>query len=177
MSSRKSFVRLAALSAALLLGGTLAAAAMATQPKPMHENIIETLQQAGNFNTLLEAIDAAGMTGTLSQSGHFTLFAPNDEAFAKLPPGTLENLLKPENKAELVNLLRYHTAMREYRTKAFAKVHGRRHRVKTLDGNYLNVNATPDGAVVNGAKLIKGDILASNGVIHEIDTVLIPPTR
>ncbi len=126
---------------------------------------------AGNpdFSTLVAAVKAAGLVDTLSGAGPFTIFAPTNEAFAKLPKGTVEELLKPENKAKLTGILTYHVVA--------AKVMAadvKTGMVKTVQGGELNVKASAEGVMVNDAKVVKTDIVGSNGVIHVIDTVLMP---
>lgn len=134
-------------------------------------DIVDTAVAAGSFNTLVTAIKAAGLVGTLKSKGPYTVFAPNDIAFAKLPPGTVEALLK--NKAKLATILKYHVV--PGRVKA-ADIAGKSLKVKTAAGLPVNVDGTM-GVKVNNANVIQPDIEASNGVIHVIDTVLLPPTR
>jgi uncharacterized surface protein with fasciclin (FAS1) repeats len=125
---------------------------------------------AGQFNTLVTAVKAAGLVDALKGPGPFTVFAPTDAAFAKLPTGTLENLLKPENKEKLKTILMYHVAAGAVHARDVVKLHT----VQTLNGGILKINATAGGVMINGARVIKTDIAASNGVIHVIDTVLLP---
>jgi uncharacterized surface protein with fasciclin (FAS1) repeats len=132
-------------------------------------DIVDTAVAAGSFNTLVTAVKAAGLVGTLKSKGPYTVFAPNDAAFAKLPPGTVESLLK--NKAKLATILKYHVV--PGRVKA-ADVAGKKLKVKTAAGLPVNVDGTM-GVKVNDANVIQADIEASNGVIHVIDTVLLPP--
>jgi uncharacterized surface protein with fasciclin (FAS1) repeats len=154
----RSLVAGAALVAALL-GPTLARAA----------DIVDTAVAAGSFKTLVTAVKAAGLVKTLKGKGPYTVFAPNDAAFAKLPPGTVESLLK--NKAKLATILKYHVV--PGRVKA-ADVAGKSLKVKTAAGLPVNVDGT-FGVRVNDAHVVQPDIEASNGVIHVIDTVLLPP--
>jgi len=154
----RSLVAGAAL-AATLLGPTFARAA----------DIVDTAVAAGSFNTLVTAVKAAGLVKTLKGKGPYTVFAPNDAAFAKLPPGTVESLLK--NKAKLATILKYHVV--PGRVKA-ADVAGKSLQVKTAAGLPVNVEGT-FGVRVNDAHVIQPDIEASNGVIHVVDTVLLPP--
>lgn len=144
---------------ATLLGPTMARAA----------DIVDTAVAAGSFNTLVTAVKAAGLVKTLKGKGPYTVFAPNDAAFAKLPPGTVESLLK--NKAKLATILKYHVV--PGRVKA-ADVAGKSLTVKTAAGLPVNVDGT-FGVRVNDAHVIQPDIQASNGIIHVIDTVLLPP--
>ena len=125
---------------------------------------------AGHFNTLVAAVKAAGLVDALKAPGPFTVFAPTDEAFAKLPPGTLENLLKPENKAQLQRILTYHVVAGQVVAKDVVKLHS----VKTLEGASLAIQAADGGVMVSNAHVTKTDIAASNGVIHVIDKVLLP---
>jgi uncharacterized surface protein with fasciclin (FAS1) repeats len=133
-------------------------------------DIVETASSAGQFNTLVAAVKAAGLTDTLKSDGPFTVFAPTDEAFAKLPEGTVENLLKPENKDQLVAILTYHVVSGKIMSGDIA---GQKAMVATVEGSKLDVDAT-DGVRVDEAMVVAADIEASNGVIHVIDTVVIP---
>ena len=134
-------------------------------------NIVETAVAAGQFKTLAAALEAAGLIDALTGKGPFTVFAPTDEAFAKLPAGTLESLLKPENKEKLKSILLYHVVAGNVTAKQVTKLNGRT--VKTLEGGSIKVS-TMDGVTVDDARVTKTDIQASNGVIHVIDTVLMP---
>ncbi len=125
---------------------------------------------SGHFNTLVAAVKAAGLVDVLKGPGPFTVFAPTDEAFAKLPAGTLESLLKPENKEKLKSILTYHVVS----GKVMAKDVVRLNSAKTVEGESVNIMAGPGGVMINNAHVIKTDIGASNGVIHVIDTVLLP---
>ena len=125
---------------------------------------------AGHFNTLVAAVKAAGLVDTLKGPGPFTVFAPTDEAFAKLPPGTLEDLLKPENKDRLQKILAYHVVAGQVMAKDVVKLDS----AKTLDGGSIPIHAADGGVMVGNAHVTKTDISASNGVIHVIDTVLLP---
>ena len=157
-------IRLAAAAAVampLALGAGLAQA----------KDIIETAASAGSFKTLVAAIEAAGLEDTLKGAGPFTVFAPTDEAFAKLPSGTVEMLLKPENKDQLVQLLSYHVVPGKVMSDDIA---GQKTEAKTVEGSSLEVDATKDTVMVDDAKVVKADIAADNGVIHVIDTVVMP---
>jgi uncharacterized surface protein with fasciclin (FAS1) repeats len=125
---------------------------------------------AGHFNTLVAAVKAAGLVDTLKGPGPFTVFAPTDEAFAKLPPGTVENLLKPENKERLQRILTYHVVAGQVTAKDVVKLDS----AKTLEGGSLTIHAGEGGVMVGNAHVTKTDIAASNGVIHVIDQVLLP---
>jgi uncharacterized surface protein with fasciclin (FAS1) repeats len=135
-----------------------------------NKDIIDTAANAGQFETLVTAVKAAGLLDTLKGNGPFTVFAPTDEAFAKLPKGTVENLLKPENKEKLVAILTYHVVPGKVMSGDIA---GKKADVETVEGSKLSVNAT-SGVMVDNAKVTKADIAASNGVIHVIDTVVMP---
>src|SRR6187399_1238998 len=132
------------------------------------KNIIENAVNSKDHTTLVAAVKAAGLVETLSGSGPFTVFAPTNEAFAKLPKGTVEDLLKPENKEKLTAILTYHVVSGKVMA-ADVKAG----KVKTVQGGDL-VIATDGGVTVNGAKVVKTDIVGSNGVIHVIDTVILP---
>jgi uncharacterized surface protein with fasciclin (FAS1) repeats len=133
------------------------------------KDIVDTAVAAGSFNTLVAAVKAAGLVDTLKGAGPFTVFAPTDDAFAKLPQGTLEELLKPENKQKLAGILTYHVLAGKVMA-ADVKTS----MAKTVNGKELNIKAGADGVTVNGAKVVKTDIATSNGVIHVIDTVVLP---
>ncbi len=125
---------------------------------------------AGKFNTLVAAVKAAGLVDTLKGPGPFTVFAPTDEAFAKLPEGVLENLLKPENKAKLQSVLTYHVVPGKVMSRDAVKLNS----AKTAQGSSINIKAMDNGLMVNDAHVVKADIEASNGVIHVIDKVILP---
>ncbi len=133
-------------------------------------DIVDTAVEAGQFNTLVAAVEAADLVETLKGDGPFTVFAPTDEAFAKLPEGTLEDLLKPENKDKLVAILTYHVVPGKIMS---GDVAGKTAEVATVQGGKLAVDAM-DGVKVDSAEVIKADIETSNGVIHVIDTVVLP---
>lgn len=134
------------------------------------KDIVDVAASAGKFNTLVSAIKAAGLVDTLKGDGPFTVFAPTDEAFAKLPAETLENLLKPENKDQLVKILTYHVVPSKIMSK---DILGKKADVASVEGSKISVDAT-DGVTVDGAKVVTADVAASNGVIHIIDTVIMP---
>lgn len=133
-------------------------------------DIVDTASSAGNFNTLVTAIKAAGLVDTLKGPGPFTVFAPTDDAFAKLPAGTLDNLLKPENKKQLTSILTYHVVPGKVMSKDLA---GKKMMAKTAEGSEVTIDGT-SGVKVDKATVTKADINASNGVIHVVDTVLMP---
>lgn len=145
------------------------ALALAVASKAAAADIVDTAV-AGHFNTLVAAVKAAGLVDTLKGPGPFTVFAPTDEAFAKLPPGTLESLLKPENKEKLQKILTYHVVAGHVMAADVVKLHA----AKTVEGGSLTIKTAGGGVTVNNARVIKTDIAASNGVIHVIDTVLLP---
>ena len=136
-------------------------------------DIVDTAVAAGSFKTLVAAAQAAGLVDALKGDGPLTVFAPTDEAFAALPAGTVEDLLKPENKGKLAAILKYHVvAGRVYSSDALAAG-----TAKTLEGNSIKIAVEGKAAKVNDATLIKTDIDASNGVIHVIDTVILPKSK
>ena len=134
-------------------------------------DIVDTAVEAGQFTTLAAALGAAGLVETLKGPGPFTVFAPTDAAFAKLPAGTMENLLKPENKDQLAAILTYHVVPGTVMAADVVKVD----EAETVNGQMLNVTVTGDQVMVNDATVTATDIAASNGVIHVIDTVVLPP--
>ena len=134
------------------------------------QDIVDTAIAAGQFNTLVAAVQAADLVDTLKGGGPFTVFAPTDEAFAALPMGTVEDLLKPENKAQLVAVLTYHVVPGKIMSSDIA---GKTMDVATVQGGELSVDAT-DGVKVDNANVVAADIETSNGVIHVIDQVVLP---
>ncbi|WP_298848507.1 fasciclin domain-containing protein [uncultured Ruegeria sp.] len=150
--------------------GAAAAIAFAIPLKAQAADIVDTAVAAGSFNTLVAAVQAAGLVDTLKGDGPFTVFAPTDEAFAALPEGTVETLLKPENKDQLVSILTYHVVPAKVMSSDIA---GKRAKVLTVQGDRLSVNAK-NGVKVNDAKVVQADIEASNGVIHVVDAVILP---
>ena len=133
------------------------------------KTIVGVAAGAGQFNTLIAAVKAAGLADTLNSKGPFTVFAPTDEAFAKLPAGTVEGLLKPENKEKLAGILTYHVVAGKVMA-ADVKTS----KVKTINGKEAAIKADAGTVTIDAANVVKTDIAASNGVIHIIDTVLIP---
>ncbi|WP_171089786.1 MULTISPECIES: fasciclin domain-containing protein [unclassified Ruegeria] len=150
--------------------GAAAALAFAMPLKAQAADIVDTAVAAGSFNTLVAAVQAAGLVDTLKGDGPFTVFAPTDEAFAALPEGTVESLLLPENKEQLVSILTYHVVPAKVMSGDIA---GKRAKVLTVQGDRLSVNAK-NGVKVNDAKVVQADIEASNGVIHVVDAVILP---
>jgi len=137
----------------------------------MAADIVDTAVQAGTFKTLAAALGAAGLVDTLKSPGPFTVFEPTDEAFAKLPAGTVEDLLKPENKKKLVAILTYHVLPGEVMS---ADIADKRIGAKTVQGQKVHVDGRNNNVTVNKAEVLTADIAADNGVIHVIDTVLLP---
>jgi uncharacterized surface protein with fasciclin (FAS1) repeats len=163
------------------MAGILATAALGLAASPMvladgmkapAQDIVDTAVAAGSFKTLAAALQAAGLIDALKAKGPFTVFAPTDDAFAKLPAGTVESLLKPENKDKLKGILLYHVVKGKI---ASSSIHGNP-KPKTLQGAALDVKATKEGVTVNAARVTTADIRASNGVIHVVDAVLMPPS-
>ncbi len=132
-------------------------------------DIVAVASGAGNFNTLVAAVKAAGLVETLQGPGPFTVFAPTDEAFAKLPKSTVEELLKPENKAKLAGILTYHVVAGKVMAADVKTM-----QAKTVNGQELEIKVAHGDVTVNDSKVIKTDIAASNGVIHVVDCVLMP---
>ena len=160
MDKIRRFLVVAVAATPMLFGAVAAKAA----------DIVDTAVSAGKFNTLVTAVKAAGLVETLKGDGPFTVFAPTDEAFAKLPAGTVEDLLKPENKEKLVAVLTYHVVPGKIMASDIA---GKATQVKTVQGSKLSVDAMK-GVKVDDANVISADVVASNGVIHVIDTVVLP---
>ena len=147
-----------------------AAIGVVAQAQSASKDIVDTAVAAGSFNTLAKALQAADLVGTLKEKGPFTVFAPTDEAFAKLPQATLDDLLKPENKAQLGALLAYHVVSGEVMA-----ANMKTGKVATANGADLNVKVENGKVMINDATVVKADVKASNGVIHVIDKVLMPP--
>jgi uncharacterized surface protein with fasciclin (FAS1) repeats len=134
------------------------------------KDIVDTAVAAGSFNTLAKALQAADLVDTLKGPGPFTVFAPTDEAFAKLPSGALQDLLKPENKAKLAGILTYHVVPGKVTAADVVKLDS----AKTVNGSNAKVRASAHGVMIDNANVVKTDIMASNGVIHVIDSVILP---
>ena len=133
-------------------------------------DIVDTAAEAGSFNTLVAAVEAAGLVETLKGDGPFTVFAPTDEAFAALPEGTVASLLEPENRDQLVAVLTYHVIPGRVMSSDIA---GQEMMVATVQGSEVDIDAT-DGVTVDDATVTTADIEATNGVIHVIDRVILP---
>ncbi len=157
----RSLAIAAAVSAPLAFGTAAAHAA----------NIVETAQQAGDFNTLVMLIETAGLADVLSGEGPFTVFAPTDAAFAALPEETLTALQQPENRDQLVAILTYHVVPGEVPSSAAA---GTTAEIETVQGDTVMVDGTGDGVTVDGATVVAADVMADNGIIHVIDQVIMP---
>lgn len=134
------------------------------------KDIVDTAASAGSFNTLVQALKAADLVDTLRGEGPFTVFAPTDEAFAKLPEGTLENLLKPENKGQLQSILTYHVVAGKVMSTDAAMLSS----AKTVNGQSFTISKSDSGLMVDKANVTKADIKTRNGVIHVIDQVILP---
>lgn len=154
----------------LALAAVLALTVFGAATPPQKKDIVDTAVAAGQFKTLAAALQAAVLVDTLKGKGPFTVFAPTDEAFAKLPAGTVEDLLKPENKAKLQAILTYHVVAGRVTAAQVMKMSS----AKTVNGEDLTVHTDGGAVMVNDAHVVKTDILCSNGVIHVIDTVLLP---
>ncbi len=151
--------------AVALMAGTFVSA------RDNHKNIVETAVEAGGFTTLAKALEATGLIETLQGKGPFTVFAPTDEAFAKLPPGTLQSLLN--NKEKLKEILLYHVVSGKVMAKDVVKLKS----AKTVQGSSIQISARNGKVMIDNAIVIKADISASNGVIHVIDSVILPKSN
>ena len=168
MMNAFSKLAIAGFAAAAMLTAGCADTNQAMDKQPM--DIVDTAQGAGQFNTLVAAVGAAGLANTLKSPGPFTVFAPTDDAFAKLPAGTVESLLLPENKDKLTAILTYHVVPGQLMASDVVGAG----QLQTAQGGALEVSATGGEVMVGTAKVVATDIDASNGVIHVIDTVLLP---
>jgi len=164
----KSFTKTTALAATVAVAFSFSA-----RHAVAGKDIVDTAVSAGKFKTLVAAVKAAGLVETLKGKGPFTVFAPTDEAFAKLPKGLVKNLLKPENKEKLVAILTYHVVPGKVTAKEVVKLKT----AATVQGAKLRIAASDKGVRINNVNVVKTDILTSNGVIHVIDGVLLPPKR
>ena len=138
--------------------------------KSESKDIVDTAIGAGSFKTLVAAVTAAGLVETLRGEGPFTVFAPTDEAFAKLPAGTVESLLLPESKEKLIAVLTYHVVAGKVLASDVVKLKS----AKTVNGKEVSIKVSDKGVMVDAAKVVTTDIEASNGVIHVIDSVILP---
>ena len=160
-----SVKRLGFALVALVLTVSLAGVASATS-----KDIVETAVAAGDFKTLAAALQAAGLVDTLKGAGPFTVFAPTDAAFAKLPAGTVQDLLKPENKQKLIAILTYHVVPGDVTSTQVVKLT----EARTVEGQDVKISTKNGKVMINNADVVKADIQCSNGVIHVIDQVLLP---
>ncbi|MEZ5367017.1 MAG: fasciclin domain-containing protein [Bryobacterales bacterium] len=160
---------LARYAAALVLALSFGGASYADHHNES-KDIVDTAVAAGDFTTLVKAVQAAGLVDALKGDGPFTVFAPTDEAFAKLPEGTLASLLKPENKEKLAAILTYHVVPGKVTAADVVKLKS----AETLNGKSAKISASKKGVMVDGANVVKTDIMTSNGVIHVIDSVILP---
>ena len=152
---------------------TLFAPTAAMADDAAQKDIVDTAVANGQFKTLAAALNAAGLVNTLKGPGPFTVFAPTDDAFAKLPPGTLDDLLKPENKGKLTAILTYHVVPGAVTSRQVTNLK----EAKTVNGSMLQVSTRDGKVMINNADVVKPDIETSNGVIHVIDAVLLPPAK
>jgi len=153
--------------------GIVVAASNATPADAPTKDIVDTAVAAGSFTTLAKALEAAGLVETLKGAGPFTVFAPTDEAFAKLPAGTLDTLLKPENRAKLTRILTYHVVPGRVMAADVVKLHS----ATAVSGDTIAIATHGGGVTVDNAHVVKTDIVATNGVIHVIDAVILPTER
>ena len=150
--------------------GVVAATLIVSTAQAQSKDIVDTAVAAGSFKTLAKALQAADLVDTLKGKGPFTVFAPTDEAFAKLPQGTLEELLKPANKEKLRRILTYHVVAGRVTATEVVKLKS----AKAVSGDTIDIKANGGSVMVDDAKVTKTDISASNGVIHVIDSVILP---
>ena len=149
--------------------------ALAAPAFAAEKDIVDTAVGAGSFKTLCAALKAAGLVDDLKGDGPFTVLAPTDEAFDKLPAGTVASLLKPENKDKLIAILTYHVIPSKAMAADVVKLDGKT--VKSVEGSPIKVEVEGKTVMVNNAKVVKADIACTNGVIHVIDTVIMPPAK
>lgn len=166
----KCFTYRSLLVAAVVGLMLLATSFAADNPKDEPKNVVDTAIAAGDFKTLVTALKAVDLVKTLEGKGPFTVFAPTDEAFAKLPKGTLDDLLKPENKGKLAAILTYHVVPGKVMAADVVKLS----KAKTVQGSDVTIKVNGDKVMVDNANVTKTDIKCKNGVIHIIDTVMMP---
>ena len=154
-----------------LIAATLTALTLVAPARAQEADIVDTAVAAGQFQTLAAALDAAGLVETLKGDGPFTVFAPTDEAFAKLPAGTVDTLLKPENRDQLTAILTYHVIPAALPAAEVVKYDA----AKSVNGANLDIEVEGSSVKVGGANVTATDIMASNGMIHVIDAVMMPP--
>jgi uncharacterized surface protein with fasciclin (FAS1) repeats len=160
---------IASLTAVMLAVAGLAVGS--TWSRATSQDIVDTAVGAGEFKTLAAALTAAGLVDTLKGDGPFTVFAPTDAAFARLPAGTVESLLKPENKEKLTAILTYHVVPGAVKAEQVTRLD----EARTVNGAMVKVSTGGGKVMINDANVVKADIPASNGVIHVIDKVILPP--
>jgi uncharacterized surface protein with fasciclin (FAS1) repeats len=153
-----------------IISGALALSPTSVTAQGGNKDIVETAVAAGSFTTLAKALQAAGLVDTLKGNGPFTVFAPTDEAFAKLPAATLTDLLKPENKDKLKRILTYHVVSGRVPASEVTKIRS----AKAVSGDTIAIKASGGAVMVDNARVIKTDVGASNGIIHVIDAVMLP---
>jgi uncharacterized surface protein with fasciclin (FAS1) repeats len=153
-----------------LAAGALALGVTTAHAQPAVKDIVDTAAAAGSFKTLAKALQAADLVDTLKGQGPFTVFAPTDDAFAKLPAATLNDLLKPENKKKLQRILTYHVVPGRVTSSDVVKLST----AKAVSGDTIDIKASSGTVMVDGARVVKTDVQASNGIIHVIDTVIMP---
>jgi uncharacterized surface protein with fasciclin (FAS1) repeats len=169
MKSRSSHIVKLVACITIILAGSLFARAATFSPE---KNIIDNLSGDASFTTLMKALQAAGLMETLKGTGPFTVFAPNDAAFARLPKGMLDDLLKPESKDRLASILTYHVMPGKFTAAEVEKMK----QLDTVNGDQLIFTVSGNIKAVDNAKVLQTDIACSNGLIHIIDTPVIPPT-
>lgn len=164
------FIVAGALALGISAGAYMVSAPQAAMAETAKADIVSTAVAAGDFKTLAAALQAGGLVDTLKGEGPFTVFAPTDAAFAKLPAGTVESLLKPENKDKLVAILTYHVVAGKVTSDQVVKLDS----AKTVNGKALTIKTADGKVMIGNATVTKADIHTSNGVIHVIDSVLLP---
>jgi uncharacterized surface protein with fasciclin (FAS1) repeats len=153
-----------------IAASALTLSASAVQAQHANKDIVDTAVAAGSFKTLAKALQAADLVETLKGKGPYTVFAPTDEAFGKLPEETLNDLLKPENKQKLQRILTYHVVPGRVASADVVKLRS----AKAVSGDTIDIKANGGSVMVDGARVVKTDVQASNGVIHVIDSVILP---
>jgi uncharacterized surface protein with fasciclin (FAS1) repeats len=167
------FTRIAVAAVAAVMFAVPAYAEDAAPKKDAEKNIVETAVAAGKFNTLVKLVKAADLAETLSGPGPFTVFAPTDEAFAKVDEKTVQSLLEPANKQKLADILKYHVVSGKVMAEDAKKLDGKS--AKTVQGGEIKISVADGKVKINDATVVKADIGATNGVIHVIDAVIMPP--
>lgn len=167
----KSFIYTFLFTASLgLISAGLISCEEKTEKEMMKTDIVDVAVSSGSFNTLVAAVKAADLVSTLKSEGPFTVFAPTDKAFANLPKGTLDDLLKPENKDKLASILTYHVVPGKVTSNKVVEMKS----VKTVNGKDVSISVADGNVMINDATVVKVDLEASNGVIHVIDKVILP---